>query len=1536
MFSSLRGVDTLGRWAGEMTTRRKAIHLDRRFFELTGNDEPPPGSLLPLARTVNWEQVLERPCTVVLGEAGTGKTTEFRQRCELLVGKNEHAFFLTIDELATSGLDESLTTFDAARLKAWLAGSARGYFFLDALDEARLNGQRFQTALRKLERGLSAAAKRSTILISCRVTDWRAQADREAIATALFPDLEVGAPTEPDRTEQTCARNETDTLDADLDGDGWADAKSEATPPEPISPAPVPLVTVYALAPLDERQIKLLAENLGITDSVRFIEAARRASAHAYLERPRDVEWLAAYWLQRGEFGTLTELVENDVQEKLQERNPDRKPSLSPARAREAAQVLAGIAALQRRSTFSLPDGDLDADRAATSIDPSSYLVDLTKQEIEELLSRPIFDESTYGRVRIHHRTVSEYLAAQWLLGLVQRGLSSAELHALLVRNGPSGPVVPQELVAVAAWVANTDAQLRRRLLEVAPNVLLDGGDPNALPDDARRDLLVALAARYKGRERRFERFDSAALRRLASGTLADTVNQLLSSSTSDELLDTLLTIVGEGGLVGCVEQTLRLARDEATPRYARLEAITAVAKIASPPELDKLLRLLIDDTAHIDHEVGGTLVVATYPTAMSVTRLLLLLARVAPPPPQTGTTLPYWLGHHVYNGTPVSERATLVEGVLGVAQISSTQDWLLDPLAQLAIQYSNEHPDSAGTVLGPLVRFFARMETPRMGVGDGTNEIRRVLANHWELRRSAFWEDVAVLRDAGKNPTRFFDLLVHDRLWALTAEDFEWLEKDALQQPMAQDRLLAFDTIAHAQVDATCSSQKQAIVLRLIASSTAFAKRHERWNRPSEPSTALIRLQRRQRMLLARREKEHERVASSLRDQLDQIRAGHHGLLEYLTGVSNLDGQEPAKGLQYLRKKYDASIAEATAIGCRNLWRTLECPLPHEEPERNRWLVITMAGFAGVTLDFESGIRADSLSADDARQAARFATRSMNRFPGWLEQLVQNQPSAVADAFGASIAADYYLSVDRQPVYAVLHLLGHASECVRELCAPIILGLLSGGDPPRFDALEQSLEALIPTPNARPILQSLAKSRCTLLRPTPGGDEYVFTREYVLWLCVWLAVDPEQAIVEIEREASRTAVMVDAFVEALCDQLHRLANDARIGFPFPDSSELLGRLFAVVATHIRPADDVRHIGTFSPGARDHAETLRRFVLDRLVGIAGDGTYLGLRRLAEDPKLSGLRDYLLALADQRVSQDVGKRDPDVADRLEGAFRAHGLKAIDHLEEAGLRTMTTANVDFGLITALPEERDAVLAQMPALKRLDKDGSDTHTYYEGTLPTRRSDGSVYRVVLVCCPSMGPQIAVQTADALLNRWKPRQVMLVGIAMGLEKETDHGDILIADQVADYTLGKQENGERIIRWKANQPGASLFDSAIAMEGGWSAKISVARPIAGSPEQIVGTIASGGDVVADNDLVADFLKRWPKLVGIEMEAGGVATAVHHAVNKPDFLMIKGVSDHGYDKNHPEVLRWRGYAAYAAAAFAIELMRSGPSEAIKLR
>ncbi len=262
--------------------------------------------------------------------------------------------------------------------------------------------------------------------------------------------------------------------------------------------------------------------------------------------------------------------------------------------------------------------------------------------------------------------------------------------------------------------------------------------------------------------------------------------------------------------------------------------------------------------------------------------------------------------------------------------------------------------------------------------------------------------------------------------------------------------------------------------------------------------------------------------------------------------------------------------------------------------------------------------------------------------------------------------------------------------------------------------------------------------------------------------------------------------------------------------------------------------------------------------------------------------------------------------------------------------------TSRPVDFLLVTALEDERDALLAALPSPSKLPKDDDDVHTYYSATLQTARRDGGSYRVVVTCLVQMGPiHAAAQTASAVA-KWRPQAVMMVGIAGGVADQVALGDVLVADQVVDYTLGKVERDKdgkprRLIRWETHRSDRSLFDSAKNLGKAWHAKVEMARPSGtGAPDRHLGVVASGGDVIADPDFIERYRDDWGKMIGVEMEGGGVATALHASFERPRFLMVRSVSDFAdEEKNKSTTKEWRGYAYHVAAAYAVALLESGP-------
>src|SRR5262245_28000684 len=155
----------------------KFVDLGRYFAPILKDQEAMLGGVHDWGRKIggwlNWTELLTKRRAVLLAEASSGKTEEFRHQKRRLTEEGKVAFFISIEDLAGYGLDASLGPDEAAAFVTWKAGTPEGFFFLDSVDEARLNRKSYDLALRRLARELDGHLGRTHLFISCRVSDWR-------------------------------------------------------------------------------------------------------------------------------------------------------------------------------------------------------------------------------------------------------------------------------------------------------------------------------------------------------------------------------------------------------------------------------------------------------------------------------------------------------------------------------------------------------------------------------------------------------------------------------------------------------------------------------------------------------------------------------------------------------------------------------------------------------------------------------------------------------------------------------------------------------------------------------------------------------------------------------------------------------------------------------------------------------------------------------------------------------------------------------------------------------------------------------------------------------------------------------------------------------------------------------------------------------------------------------------------------------------------------------------------------------------------
>lgn len=1475
-----------------MATRSPPVELHRTFLDVPQGEasfDPAASARMAAAfgSEVRWDDLLAERCVVVLGEAGTGKTTEFREKARQLSEEARAAFFVSIEDLALKGLERSLGLADEAAFQRWRSTDARLHLFLDSLDEARLRGHRFVAALRQLERDLGRDLGRTSVILSSRVSDWRAQEDLAAIASLV-----------------------------------QGTSKSDDPP-----------VRVVALAPLNEPQIVTLVRTFGVTDPEFFTQAVRRASAQIFVERPRDVEWLAVYWREHGRIGSLRDIVEHNVDQKLRERNPDRTTRLSLADARKGAAALAGVATLARVASFVLPDGSLDPDRALGTLDPQAVLADWTNEEIADLLTRALFDEATYGRVRIHHRTVQEYLTAKWLLALLEGGYPRAKLEALIFRKSANGTRVTPELASAAAWLALWDDRVRDRLVGVAPHTLIAEGDPSGLPVRVRSRLLRAHAGQFQGRARLFQSFDRVGLGRFAAEELAETLNELLASRAEpEELRQTLLRIVAEGPVRGSAEAAFAVATDASASVELRATAVRAVGATGSAAQKEGVVANVLSSD-EVDEDLAGAVVSTFYPEWLDVAGLLTLLRIIRRQEDASFTSLDYTLGHQVPSGTKETDRAVLAQGLLNLVGGTDPdadppdRPWLLESLARLTTIMIDADLSSTPEVEASL-RLFERCNGTSYVVRRALDLVESTIDSKSKLKRQLFWKIVNQARVRLKRrAVRHFDILEGFKLWNLAATDATWLANDAENLPDFYDRMVAMDALFSTPCRDGEGDDRRTLLRRVAASDERLSRRLERVERrtprPHERQEHFARLERAQDLRDRRRRDQAQKWFAA---NLDAVRSGTDlTILWNLYHHCTRNDALLVESIQPIVDDYGPDVAEAAREGWKRFWRNCSPLLPHEERSRRSDLVVV--GLNGIASDIDDGLDLSRLTTPDALTASRYALCALNAFPPWLDRLAAAQRTAVENVMRTALLGEYSIPAGHPAAYGVLAKLPWASATVRSVAAPTLLDLLKAADPDRDDVLRQVVDTILSTSET----ETATFSRIATERFGAATD----SERALIWWGAWFNVDPGASVAALdERLAAEPSTATEQMI-ASCDHLHEwIDHHTACDLIIPKNAEVLKRLIVLAYTHISPHDDIRHVGAYSPGPRDHAQTMRSRFVEWLARIDADASVRALRELADDPRLASHRDWFLHLAETRHEESSGLRSSGEASELLDLYKRHGVAALDHIESLIPDHMKTDPVDFVVITALQEELQSVLSHLPEANKLEKDGSDTHTYYWCELPTSRSDGAVYRVVVTALAGMGPEMAVAKARDVVTRWKPRNVLLVGIACGVPGKAVHGDLLIADQVVDDSLGKRSEAGREVRWKAFPAGANLLDSAANMGTDWHAAIAKPRPGSGVPGAHIGTVASGGDVIADKETITQYREQWPKLVGIEMEAAGSAIGVHNSVTPPEFLMIKSVSDLGTDKKKASLAAWRPYACEVAAAFAVQFMRSGPVPAVR--
>ena len=256
-----------------------------------------------------------------------------------------------------------------------------------------------------------------------------------------------------------------------------------------------------------------------------------------------------------------------------------------------------------------------------------------------------------------------------------------------------------------------------------------------------------------------------------------------------------------------------------------------------------------------------------------------------------------------------------------------------------------------------------------------------------------------------------------------------------------------------------------------------------------------------------------------------------------------------------------------------------------------------------------------------------------------------------------------------------------------------------------------------------------------------------------------------------------------------------------------------------------------------------------------------------------------------------------------------------------------------NYDIAILCALFDpELKSVLDLDCNWKKLDVPDDSTSDYYKGTF---QKNGEEIKLVATYSPQMGMPASSLMATKLIDRFKPKYLVMTGISAGVKGKVNLGDIIVADNCWDYDSGKkivEDNGltKLIPDYKPLRLDPILSNSAKRFSTQSGVLADIKNKWRGpspstSLEVHVGDLASGGSVVANSDVIQDLQQHARKILGVEMEAYGVYLAAYFGRQpSPKAIVIKSVCDFADQSKNDD---YQTYAAYTSANFFYQLAKN---------
>ena len=1257
------------RWlAPNNAGKMEFIELQRRFRRVTDSElEDATESFVYWDRQafgpgIGWPDLLEHRRTVLLAEAGAGKTTEMDRRAKRLVDEGRVAFFLPLESLDQEPVVDMLSSAEKERFIAWKADHrAPAWFFLDAVDELKLTKGKLDRALRRVSQDIDDHIQRARIIISCRPSDWRPVTDLATVKRWL-PILTQGGEDGPVYSD--------DFFISPLERDH---RQTSGSSEENVDAATSAVVETVAMLPMNDDQIKRFAEQAGVTDVTGFLQEIRRQNAWTFAGRPLDLSDLIGTWRSSRRLGTRSEQHETNVKGKLRD-DPGRRDHgvLNDTKAQLGAERLALALALTRMRSIRSPEQAPDIQQAGEVLDAADILLDWTEEERQALLRRALFDPATYGRIRFHHRSVQEYLAARHLRTLRGQGMATRELLRFLFAERYGVEIVFPSMRAIAAWLALWDGAVRKELIKREPEALLLEGDPETLDLATKSDLLQAFVVRYGHGSWHGFRFEIDQLRRLAQPELAPVIRKCWGNGpVNDDVRHLLVRIIWLGPVPDCADLAHSVAFDTSWSDSDRIVAVRALVacgwESAVREVADDMLAYPESWSERVVHEVTGDL----FPTVLTVDELITLMERT-PEPKNTGSGFEWTsleivkdLDHLCELAVSLRDKlATVVwEGRAERQDFHEIRGRLHHLAPALAVLCERQLASASSRYDAALIRccvIASRFSRGKLSARESVGRIRKRCGANAALRRDVFWAELAFMdnvvpvQDDGK---RFSYSLHGSLIGSLIEADQSWLTEALADESRPERRAVALHAIMKIWSQRGGIRSELEVIRAELKGDRKLGRLLEEHTARRKRSNKIMKMERKHRRRELAQARGEERLLDNWKKWRDELLADpvkafspeRQGatvdtLYEWLSKYKRGSNRWNIWDKEALSEAFGQEVADLAETAFRMLWRNERPVLWGEWPAAARGEIPRqwIHGLLGVSAEASTPGWTTSLSSDEARKAAAYATIELGGFAPFIADLAKSHPAEVNEVIGGEVSAEISVGGDGTYLPALQHLTG-ADGKLKQLLIPRLLdelkswpGIVTDETGPRWAQHLDSVLAILGEATSVADREAIAQECRKRYETDPVGPLAL------VWLKGLFRFDALRGTQMLtETLADRDDVETRKRAEKVFAKLFG-ERDAVV-FEIADSAQyaqILGQLVRLSHAFVSPKDDQVRDGVYSPDARDHAQRVRHFLFSSLLDTPGPEARSVVLELAGEDDFADIQDYIRLHARQRTAEDA--------------------------------------------------------------------------------------------------------------------------------------------------------------------------------------------------------------------------------------------------------------------------------------------------------